>query len=178
MPTRAWFEMRRKARDAKEQQTKAPSKHVLHILKAADTSDRTADFGSIRFPGSRRPLPSKYARVARSTADTKQEIEMLIPLLTETWGLAPPCALISIVSEYNTSPDQLFQGSRQHLIFRRGLADAAVRMNAWVVTDGLSDGVASLAGHALKDTEARQREARLTRRRWRPGGWGGATLRV
>ena len=45
------------------------NKQSVPILKAADTSDRTADFGSIRFPGSRRPLPSKYARVARSTAD-------------------------------------------------------------------------------------------------------------
>ena len=126
--------------------------HVLHVLRASNNSERTADFGSIRFSGSRRPMPSKYARMAQSTAATPQSFERVIPLLTDTWGLAPPCALISILGEFGANPNDIFQ-TREHLVFARGLADAAVRMNAWVLTDGLAEGVASLAGRALRETE-------------------------
>ena len=129
--------------------------HVLHTLKASDKGDRTADFGSIRFPGSRRPVPSKYVRVACRTAETNDSMAELIPLFIETWGLPPPCAIISVVSADSTMPDnpqELFQ-TRPHLVFARGIADAAARTNAWVVTDGLADGVASLVGRALRDSD-------------------------
>ena len=132
---------------------KEPKPHVLHTLKASDKGDRTADFGSIRFPGSRRPVPSKYVRVARSTADTNDSMAELIPLFIETWGLPPPCAIISVVSADSTDdPREVFQ-TRPHLVFARGIADAAARTNAWVVTDGLADGVASLVGRALRDSD-------------------------
>ena len=142
---------------------KAAPKHVLEQLKAtsSDIKERKADFGSIRFKGSRRPVPSKYARIAGSHAEKVNDF--VRPLLFETWGLRPPSALISVLgrsspSHSSPSPTPLdttnvFEETKSLLVFGRGLAEAATTTNAWVVTDGLADGVAAVCGRALRESK-------------------------
>lgn len=124
--------------------------NILQNLTAQTGSERPCDFGSIRFPGSRRPLPSKYARIASSVS---KDIGSLLPLLVETWNLAPPCALISILTREGSEriDPKTMLGNRQQLLFARGLREAAVKTNAWVITDGISDSVSALAGRALRE---------------------------
>ena len=133
-------------------------KHVLQdVLKATSSDDqnRPSDFGSIRFKGSRRPMPSKYARIASSHKEKVSEF--LRPLLIETWGLRPPRALISVLGRSGAQrnpldPTKVFDATGELLVFARGLAEAATTTNAWVVTDGLADGVAAVCGRALRES--------------------------
>ena len=76
----------------------APPPNILQSLKAAPNSQRPADFGSIRFQNSRRPLPSKYVRVSGSDMDSVGDLFGRHGLLMETWGLKPPCAIISVLN--------------------------------------------------------------------------------
>ena len=140
-------------------------KHVLERLKAtsSDVKERPADFGSIRFKGSRRPAPSKYARIAGSHAEKVSDF--VRPLLYETWGLRPPCALISVLGRSSPSASgslspqpldptkEVFKETKNLLVFARGLVEAATTTNAWVVTDGLADGVAAVCGRALRESK-------------------------
>jgi hypothetical protein len=59
--------------------------------------------GSVRFPGSRK-APSKFARV-ESRVNVGGD---LIPLLTKSWGLTPPSALISVPSVRNVTESDVF----------------------------------------------------------------------
>ena len=45
------------------------------------------------------------------------------------------------------------QASRSEAALERGLREAAVKTNAWVITDGISDSVSALAGRALRDVD-------------------------
>ena len=152
---------------AQESDGASPKKHVLELLRATANHDRPSDFGSIRFPGSRRPMPSKYARVASSTDHIELAMHpgvvadgprpKLLELLIDTWGLNAPCAVISVLGRSGAvrdpmDPTNVFKDTKEQLIFARGLADAAATTNAWVVTDGLYGGVASMCGRALRES--------------------------
>ena len=74
--------------------------------------------GSVRFPGSRK-APSKFARV-ESRVNVGSD---LIPLLTKSWGLTPPSALISVPSVRNVTESDVFsEDGKAQLVFARGKA--------------------------------------------------------
>ena len=74
--------------------------------------------GSVRFPGSRK-APSKFARV-ESRVNVGGD---LIPLLTKSWGLTPPSALISVPSVRNVTESDVFsEDGKAQLVFARGRA--------------------------------------------------------
>ena len=135
-----------------QRRKKGKHTNALQNLTAQTGSERPCDFGSIRFPGSRRPLPSKYARIASSVSS---DIGSLLPLLSETWNIKPPSSLISVLTREGTEriDPKTVMGNRQQLLFARGLREAAVKTNAWVITDGISDSVSALAGRALRDVD-------------------------
>jgi hypothetical protein len=67
-------------------------------------------------------------------------------VLCNVWKLAPPCAIISMPPSFNRSS----LPSHVELIVSRGLAEAALKTNAWIITSGYADGVgAHVAGNAL-----------------------------
>lgn len=170
-----WPKMPRGSAGTKKDESKL---HVLERLLATSAETRKADFGSIRFKGSRRPAPSKYARIACSNADNVKDF--IRPLLFETWGLRKPSALISVLGTsgaeplfylplaerkaieerkkmYTNDPTKVdptkaFDKTQDLLVFSRGLVEAATTTNAWVVTDGLADGVAAVCGRALRES--------------------------
>ena len=105
-----------------------PGDNVLaHVT---DFSGEPALFGSVRFPGSRRP-PSRWVSVSKQT-----DPDVLLEVLTDAWGLAPPSSVISMVGTPTTV---------EAAGIRRGILKAAAMTNAWIFTDGAADGVGSMA---------------------------------
>ena len=106
--------------------------------------------GSVRFASSGRS-PARFCRVPVEVSVGND----LIPLLTKSWGLAPPSAVISIppVRGFDVDASVFSDEKKADLVFRRGLAEAARKTGAWVVTGALEDGVATLVGRALQNCE-------------------------
>lgn len=97
--------------------------------------------GSIRFDGTARWPPSKFVRVSPTHSNPADVIDVLC----EVWKLAPPCAIISLPPSFHRQA----LPSRVELVVARGLAEAALKANAWIVTSGYADGVgAHVAGNA------------------------------
>lgn len=140
---------KQKAEEERRRKELLRPRNALRELKAPQ--DRPADFGSIRFPGSRKPV-SKWARISSAYGENQEKIEPVIPLLTDSWTLKPPSAIISIPSVRGHGPDEILTNKGQ-LVFQRGLVNAARTTNAWVVTGGLSQSVAALVGRAFAESE-------------------------
>ena len=72
-------------------------------------------------------------------------------LLMQTWQLPPPSALISVVGP------AVVDMSEQGLIFtdriKHGLRRAARKMGAWTFTNGSRDGIPSIVGQAIGESE-------------------------
>ena len=132
-----------------EKETSSAPAHPLQMLHTFDGFP--AGYGAIRFPASPRP-PSRWVRMS-----SKSNPETIVRLLTETLEFPAPCAVISIVgSELGVadleSSKLCKNGFSEHheLIFRQGLAEAVGKANAWVVTGGGRDGIASTVASALQ----------------------------
>ena len=98
--------------------------------------------GSIRFDASTRWPPSKFVRVS----PVHSKAADVIDVLCDVWKLAPPCAVISLPPSFNRQS----LASRVELVVARGLAEAALKTNAWIITSGYADGVgAHVAGNAM-----------------------------
>jgi hypothetical protein len=110
-------------------------------------------FGSIRFPTAPRAVPSKFIRLASThdfadPAEARQYSKHVVALALATWKLPPPCAMISILEAGRMG--KLQANSRLELVLRRGLAQAARKTGAWLITSGsAADAAARTAGRAM-----------------------------
>ena len=117
----------------------------LAKLRRAAGSSVPAAFGSIRYPT--RAVPCKFVHLAPESSALD-----VVSLMVDTWKIPSPCALIAL----NPAASQPEGGSvanamtpHFNLILRRGLADAAHKTSAWVVSCGeRSNEGAHLAGGA------------------------------
>lgn len=114
-------------------------------LAALQAAHPTADFGSLRFPATRKKA-SKWVRVPPNVST-----ETLVSLFTQTWKLRLPPVLISVTGgadNMSGMPDRL------SLVFRRGLLAVATKTKAWIVTGGTAVGVMAMVGRTLRESEA------------------------
>jgi hypothetical protein len=99
-----------------------------------DTLGQTLSHGAVRWPGSRL-RPAKWARVPHETPFSD-----VMQLVTRTWGLTSPSALISIIGTSNRSLGHAEQ------LFGPGLKRAAETTHAWILTDGAFESIGGLVG--------------------------------
>ena len=66
-----------------------PNAPPLAKLRRSLTSDRSASFGSIRFPA--RTMPAKFVHLAPDS-----DAGVVVRLLVDTWKLANPCAVLAL----------------------------------------------------------------------------------
>ena len=66
-----------------------PNAPPLAKLRRSLTSDRSASFGSIRFPA--RTMPAKFVHLAPDS-----DARVVVRLLVDTWKLANPCAVLAL----------------------------------------------------------------------------------
>ena len=66
-----------------------PNAPPLVKLRRSLTSDRSASFGSIRFPA--RTMPAKFVHLAPDS-----DAGVVVRLLVDTWKLANPCAVLAL----------------------------------------------------------------------------------
>ena len=66
-----------------------PNAPPLAKLRRSLTSDRSASFGSIRFPA--RMMPAKFVHLAPDS-----DARVVVRLLVDTWKLANPCAVLAL----------------------------------------------------------------------------------
>ena len=118
----------------KRKKAQESSSYVPHEADA----DTMLVHGAVRFPGSRL-RPAKWARISHEAT-----MSDVMQLITRTWGLTSPSALISIIGSRDSSFDrecrQVFAGP--------GLKRAAETTNAWILTDGVHEGIGGLVGTA------------------------------
>ena len=139
---------------------------------------QSPNYGSIRFPGSRM-APARWARLPveegkvrvrsfkfekqgtmadvynqpapNQVVEDKTYAEVLMKLLTDTWGLKPPAAVISVLGPWNaTAPDDensLIRNPSLQPVVQRMLRSIATKIGAWVFTRGIydKDGVRALS---------------------------------
>ena len=113
----------------------------------------TAPFGSIRFPDV--IDPAKFVRLESlddsSAAQQTDQVNDIVALLTTTWKIKPPSAIISIPPVKRVSLDKSAIGSRLELALRRGIAEAVHNTSAWVFTGGNANNVAArIVGRAMQ----------------------------
>ena len=122
-----------------------PNAPPLAKLRRSAHSDESATFGSIRFPI--RSMPAKFVHLA---PDSNPQV--VVSLLVDTWRIPSPAALLAL-----NPPSRKPEGDEPHmmsthlnLILRRGLAQAAHKTSAWVISCGeRSNDGAHLAGQAM-----------------------------
>lgn len=143
---------------------------TAHLAKAKDTrpplfrlhpdigtpqADGTAAngiFGSIRFADVAGE-PAKFIRLPYTQGHPTSPADVL-DLMSETWGLELPDALISIIDTKPAStggprPKELPKGVR--LALQRGIAEAVRRTHAWLCTGGHTDAAGTrIAGLAVQ----------------------------
>ena len=143
---RSWLESESAGRTLDDQSRPIdPWAPPLIKLRRASGSSVSAAFGSIRYPT--RPTPCKFVHLAPESSALD-----VVSLIVDTWKIASPCALIALNPASNgggggSVKNAMSQGLS--LILRRGLADAAHKTNAWVISCGeRSDEGAHLAGGA------------------------------
>ena len=112
-------------------------------LKVLETHDgRPARFGSIRFPGR-----SSRARWVRCSSESGADD--LLELLTHSWDLPSPGAIISVMGPAQLDQMLLPQSARE--VLSRGLQRASTRAKAWIITGGGKAGAAGLVGEVRFD---------------------------
>jgi len=99
-------------------------------------------FGSIKFAGVKR-APSKWCAVS-SNSEPLGVYQMVL----EAWKLSPPPVLIAVTG----AAVSLNLSKRDEKIFRRGLRNAALQTNAWIVTGGSAAGVMQLVGSLVHES--------------------------
>jgi transient receptor potential cation channel subfamily M protein 2 len=99
-------------------------------------------FGSIKFAGVKR-APSKWCAVS-SNSEPLGVYQMVL----EAWKLSPPPVLIAVTG----AAGSLNLSKRDEKIFRRGLRNAALQTNAWIVTGGSAAGVMQLVGSLVHES--------------------------
>lgn len=110
-----------------------------------------ADNGALRFPGSRR-APSRWAKLAPSATPSN-----VWPLLVSAWNTVEPGSIITIIGPdgvdeqfVDLEPGKTALPDYDMLVFRRGLADAALKTQGWILSNGTL-GVGTVAGRAVTE---------------------------
>ena len=122
------------------------SNDPLRLLRRKEGS-RSALFGAIRFPTSKRPA-AKWACISNNSAP-----ELIIRMFKGVaWKLAPPRVVISVTGAARFTGDSKLP-ERVEMQFRRGLQRAVLATKGWVVTGGTAGGVMSLVGRMVQELD-------------------------
>ncbi|XP_066211073.1 transient receptor potential cation channel subfamily M member 1 isoform X2 [Saccopteryx leptura] len=108
----------------------------------------TDSYGTLEFQGGGYSNKAMYIRVAY---DTKPDL--LLHLMVKDWQLELPKLLISVhggLQNFELQP-------KLKQVFGKGLIKAAMTTGAWIFTGGMSTGVISHVGDALKDHSSKSR---------------------
>ncbi|KAG8518865.1 Transient receptor potential cation channel subfamily M member 1, partial [Galemys pyrenaicus] len=108
----------------------------------------TDSYGVLEFQGGGYSNKAMYIRVSY---DTKPDI--LLHLMVKEWHLELPKLLISVHGGLQNFGMQ----AKLKQVFGKGLVKAAVTTGAWLFTGGVSTGVISHVGDALKDHSSKSR---------------------
>ncbi|ELK24166.1 Transient receptor potential cation channel subfamily M member 3, partial [Myotis davidii] len=108
----------------------------------------TDAYGTLEFQGGGYCNKAMYIRVSY---DTKPDA--LLHLMVKDWQLELPKLLISVHGGLQSFPMQ----PKLKQVFGKGLVKAAVTTGAWIFTGGVSTGVISHVGDALKDHSSKSR---------------------
>ena len=120
--------------------SRRPTSETLKSLRMQNGNPSV--FGSIKFAGVKR-APSKWCAVS-SNSEPKDVYKMV----QEAWKLSPPPVLIAVTG----AAESLQLSKRDEKIFRRGLRNAALQTNAWIVTGGSAAGVMQLVGSLVHES--------------------------
>ena len=118
----------RRSRGSKEQRKRQQKEDDAKQPTAGHTQ------GSVRFPGSRRP-PARWARL-----EPERSVASVVTILTNQWHVRPPSALLSIVGLTPTASEPGSILDQQQRTLRLGLKRAALKTNAWIISNGSGEG--------------------------------------
>ncbi|KAI4872623.1 hypothetical protein NFI96_024587 [Prochilodus magdalenae] len=109
---------------------------------AVHTSEYPTDaFGEVEFAGAGR----RHSHFVRLSCDTTASL--VYNLMTVQWGLPAPNLLVSVVG--GVGREKLKSWVRD--VLRQGLVRAAQSTGAWIMTNGLREGVGRCVGEAVRD---------------------------
>ena len=114
------------------------------------------DFGRLRFIGhasAARRDPPRFMHLAATREpylDSKSYAKRVLSMMSNHWAVPGASIVISITG----SAQELTIKPRLEKSFKRGLAQAALATNAWIVTGGTDSGVMSLVGKGLAEYNA------------------------
>ncbi|XP_058146638.1 transient receptor potential cation channel subfamily M member 1 [Dasypus novemcinctus] len=134
----------RDAGDSKQVETQ-PEKWCISKHTQSSPTD---SYGTLEFQGGAHANKAMYIRVSHDT-----QPDSLLHLMVKDWQLELPKLLISVhggLQNFRMQP-------KLKQVFGRGLVKAAVTTGAWIFTGGVSTGVISHVGDALKDHSSKSR---------------------
>ena len=133
----------------------AASKHLPPLVRLHPSLGARAGsaapkglFGSIRFPESPTADPTKFVRL--STGEARTSPADVLDLMSQTWGLELPSALISVMHSTSTRLEQGANDKNIRHALTRGIAEAMTNTQAWLTTSATVDCLANrVAGGAV-----------------------------
>ncbi|KAM9784085.1 transient receptor potential cation channel subfamily M member 4a isoform 1-T1 [Syngnathus typhle] len=112
---------------------------------AQHTAECTTDaFGELEFAGAGR----RHSYFLRLSCDTQPQL--IYTLMTTHWALPSPNLVVSVVG--GEGCENIKTWVRE--VLRNGLVRAAQSTGAWILTEGLREGVARCVGEAVRDHDA------------------------
>ncbi|XP_030630919.1 transient receptor potential cation channel subfamily M member 4-like [Chanos chanos] len=115
---------------------------VSHWESAQHSSESPTDaFGEIEFAGATK----RHSYFLRLSGDTRPNIAY--NLMTVHWGLTPPNLVVSVVGGEGRAKVKTWVRE----VLRQGLVKASQSTGAWILTQGLREGVGRCVGEAVRD---------------------------
>ncbi|KAG5262687.1 hypothetical protein AALO_G00277750 [Alosa alosa] len=115
---------------------------VSNWVSAQHSSEAPTDaFGEVEFDGASK----RHSYYLRLSSDTPASIAYT--LITAHWGLSLPNLVVSVVGGEGKSKVQTWVRE----VLRQGLVKASQSTGAWILTEGLREGVGRCVGEAVRD---------------------------
>ncbi|XP_062381677.1 transient receptor potential cation channel subfamily M member 4-like [Sardina pilchardus] len=115
---------------------------VSHWDSAQHSSEAPTDaFGEVEFDGASK----RHSYYLRLSSDTPAHIAY--SMITAKWGLSLPNLVVSVVGGEGKSKVQAWVRE----VLRQGLVKASQSTGAWILTEGLREGVGRCVGEAVRD---------------------------
>ncbi|KAL2077964.1 hypothetical protein ACEWY4_025649 [Coilia grayii] len=115
---------------------------VSHWDSAQHSSESATDaFGEVEFDGTSK----RHSYYLRLSTDTQPNIAY--NLITHHWGLSLPNLVVSVVGGEGNSKVKTWVRE----VLRQGLVKASQSTGAWILTEGLREGVGRCVGEAVRD---------------------------
>ncbi|XP_063077615.1 transient receptor potential cation channel subfamily M member 4-like [Engraulis encrasicolus] len=115
---------------------------VSHWDSAQHSSESSTDaFGEVEFDGASK----RHSFYIRLSTDTQPNIAY--NLITHHWGLSLPNLVVSVVGGEGNAKVKTWVRE----VLRKGLVKASQSTGAWILTEGLREGVGRCVGEAVRD---------------------------